>query len=411
MRLREAALPLALTATFAAGCTSAETNPAAPSESVSASIPETSTTAPLPEHCPTPSAEVLNKVRDLIDQPAAKETDPISYLDQSMEPAAYRNLLQDFRASTAKDLGLEYHNGEVVRDEMLEGFAGDKEDPRPFDTFLARAQDFAKPYGVDITVATPDNPGLADGAHAPSASELSTHKAKRDMASIVEALGDQTVEYHKTSGLKHVVLMAGAKAEVTESGQSGSKKGDVEGYVHLNTPDTMYLNIGNEFSPHTFLHEEQHERNAAQCGERETMRDPGFKAINGPYNAVTFDPKDAYQGDYFKTSSDQLNNMQFAEVQHDKKRYCAAMAARVAAGRNLKYETSYHPNTAEDDAELAASTVSDGLYAVTEKGVEESPLRKKTELLLARDALQNPKVVEFITRTSSRAIPLTQYKC
>jgi len=411
--LRGAALPVAVVIAsvglLATGCSaSPEASPPTSVES-----PSTPVVVPAPEQkCLDPSADVMSKVRQLINQPAAKQTDFFNY--SGIEPTAYRTLYQDFRKTTAQSMGLTYFNGEAAANALIPQGSVDSKDPRPFSTFLTAAQDFAKPYGIDVTLAKPNDPGLTLGAHEPAASDLETASAKADMASIIEALGVQPVEFHKTAKLKHIVLMAGSKAEVTtnEGGNgTSSKPDDVEGYVNPGRDyDTMYLNVDARFSSHTVLHEEGHERDDVQCGAADMFNDQAFKAIStAPYTGTTFDDKNSYYTAAYRDPSEViLNDLQLNEQLGRKKQVCADKAAYAAAGKLLEYVSDYHPNAPEDKAEVDAELADDigGLYLFTIEGVTESPLRKKAELELARNYMQNPTIVEFIAATSSRAQPL-----
>jgi len=140
------------------------------------------------------------------------------------------------------------------------------------------------------------------------------------------------------------------------------------------------------------------------------FNDQAFKAIStAPYTGTTFDDKNSYYTAAYRNPSEViLNDMQLNEQLGRKKQVCADKAAYAAAGKLLEYVSDYHPNAPEDKAEIDAELADDigGLYLFTIEGVTESPLRKKAELELARNYMQNPTIVEFIAATSSRAQPL-----
>lgn len=369
---------------------------------------ETMTMDPVPQlgditrdTCDVPSEDTMQKVRDLINQP---ENPALQAGDIDTDPTGYQKLITNFKVATAKKLGVTYIDNQKTLDAMVSSPSAAAKDTKPFRYFLQTAQDFTKAYGVDIQVMQPDDPHIDFGAHVPTKAELENGNAKLSMRGIVEGLGNETVEYQQTSGVKHIKLMAGA-SEPTTTADGKHAQGIIAGYVPFGAHhDTMYLNIGTDVQAETVAHEESHARHEAQCGV-EVLRDPAFVATgDAAYTGVTYDDKNSFSGDYPKRASTFDRKMSEASKAHDQAAYCKAFAGYVAVGKSIQFATPYHPQPVEAQAEVGAGVADGQIFtSVTLPGVDQSPLRKKVELVLARAYDDNPANVAFIAATAARS--------
>lgn len=364
--------------------------------------PPTSEAAPSgPAHCVIPSKEVMQKVRALITQ---KENPHVTRLQET--DAQYARKIDPYKRDMAAHYGVTYHSGVKTLADMRRFGDDHTKDKRSFSYFFHVAQTFAAQYGVDIQVMQPDDPGRVD-ALTPTPARMETADAKTDMASIVEALSDETVEFHRTSGIKHIKLMSAVPTE-EKNANGTTKKAEVDGYYINTSPDSVYVNINGDFDAFTVSHEEQHARNAHQCGSEAQTDPPLTAAGHHTYTGVTFEPQRSFDSEYTVKTNLLMGDMNKYAKAGDRAGYCKALAAYQEAGKDVEFVTSYHPEAGEANAEIGGAIADGRIFPmITRDGLKVSPLRKKAEIVLARDYMDDPASIEFIAATSQHAQPMT----
>jgi hypothetical protein len=342
----------------------------------------------------------MQKVRALI---AQKEDPHVTRLQET--DAQYARKIDPVKREMAKKYGVTYYSGVKTLTDLRRYGTDHKKDKRPFSYFLDATQAFASQYDVDVQAVRPGDPGLLQ-AQVPTSAKLETPNAKTGMASIVEALSDETVEFRRTAGLKHIKLVSDVQADVKKA-DGTTEKGTLQGYYIDSTPDTIYLNIDKAFDADTVTHEEQHERDGRQCGT-ESETDPALVAAgHHVYTGVTFEAQHSFDGDYTNASNKAMKDINRYADANDRPQWCKALAAYIRAGKTVEFTTSYHPNAGEANAEFGAAIASGNIFPwITRDGLKDSPMRRKAETILARDYMDDPASVTFIAATSQHAKPL-----
>ncbi|HSX24327.1 MAG TPA: hypothetical protein VLE74_04455 [Candidatus Saccharimonadales bacterium] len=363
-----------------------------------------------PLGCIEPTAEDILATETLLHAPE----DPLASIpvtvsqragDYEIQEARYNKFIKDSATSN----GLTLFDGANIAQDILRGLGGMKPAPESFDAYLSSTQTFVNQLGVDISLGKADVT-YAYGGRVPTSDELVSKSAAYLLADIVSAFSNLPKEYIELAGLKHIVIVAGTDTN------------DVAGYAETQgRHDTIVLDIlkapDQSISVHGVNHELYHLLDAASCNDRDMSVDMGYAALNGGRNMYSGKLLDndgtylTYTGGFQQELNIDVRLIDNALSNSDDATRCQIVKDEEADQAQVAAYSNYHPNPAEDKAELGA-VIPDTNDYVEFDDPKFSVLYPKFRYLLARLYHQNPGLVRFFTKTSRRpAVDPTHMNC
>lgn len=406
--VRTKAMAMALAASLAvSGCAHVEFEAASPetspqTELVGTQIPGTTSamTSEIRTDCIEPSSDDVLAVQALLSKPQDPLAEPMGGSPKT--DADYKSFpaqQQAFKERVAREHGLTIFDDTPWQRRLTDQSARAEGglDTGPFSDYLGATQDFMNQFGVEVAVGTPDLT-YSYGARAPRAEELESPAAKWTMQGILSAFSNLPKEYVELTGLKRIIIM------------TGSAGAEVAGYaVTSGAHDTFFIDIEKGknimLDQHGILHETYHLLDAAQCGPQAMLVDEGFTQQNSPNpiyrterDGVVEEPSVPSMQSYDNAV---MNRRAMFDSSTPKSVLCQTQMQEDQEAALVETYSSYHPNPAEDKAEIGAQLVTPNDY-VTITDTRFAKFWPKVQYLMARLYHQNPAIVEYFTETGRR---------
>jgi len=352
-----------------------------------ATVTITATPETSPDAYSSATEEDVQAVRDLLSEPA----DPVFQglvVGQSSDYEQNATAKRERRYDIADQLGLQL----IDTSSTTQDLQNKADDPKvPFSTFLKGANDALRQANIDIAVATKIDPNISE-ADDPKTKDLESIQSKYGIINLLQDFNDKPRKLYTDADIEHIRLY-------------DSKANDrIAGFVTgLGGTGTVYLNIsGGGMNGNTLDHESGHLIGSHEG--KDIYTDPEFAAIHGPapiYNDVQHDGVHANYESYMNKSSSLREQENQAIMLNDKDKYCAVRALDdKLAARVLSY-SDYHPNVAEDNAELTEKILEpDSYYRILDP---RSPvISAEAQRLLVRLYHFDSGVATYFIRTSVR---------
>lgn len=403
-----AALGLALSLTFTAtGCTVEGDSHPHPTPSFETADPELVAEAEAIQKLMDIRCEVIpDSTIDDVEELYADTWMPPLPADMEIDSSDRARLSFEKNAAIADKLGLTIYDVNSEYKNLTNDIYSDGP-VLPLETYLEQAEDFMSRYSVTISFSAEKEAKLDEGAvatveHNPLTREAflagDNKNSRMVLYSLITQFGELPVELVETLGLKRIVV-TDIVGTIT-SGQTG-----VAGFVEPEDYDNDTIYIDQSVATGSVaIHEMVHLWDAQQCGPLGMNYDEQYSDFNpapveGKYNF--YEDTTGYYSDQeaFKLTNEQnlYTQLQLAQTPEED----ALIYAQIDAidAKVVAIDDYGLTNIIEDKATLGARLFDPLNRWVVEK--ESSPvLQEKITLLAARLYEQDPRLLEYLARTS-----------
>jgi len=301
---------------------------------------------------------------------------------------------QGYRQEMADYYGVTIYDATPVINQLV---AEDQNGNLSYEVYLEATQNFVQQFGVDLTLGN-EQTTYAYGGRSLTDTELNSANMKVTLLGILSSYSNLPVEYVQLAGQKHMVLVGGLA-------QNG-----VAAYAEVAGPhDTTVFDASIGISRLTVMHEMGHLMDTTMCsvygiGNDSTLADLTADP-DAVYNGQTFNRgnnTDDFQAQYIDADL----AAQHARQDHNYTLACRTMSYEQLLASMVATVSQYHPNTAEEKAEILSYLGSPDLDANI-LDPEYTQLYAQVRLVLARLEAIDPRVAGYLMAVGRRGTPVT----